>query len=112
MSFSYDLSGLANAHLGNNLKIVVIDNGGGGIFRFVKSTASLPELEDYLEVHRQVPVKEYAAAFGFTYFEASDETSLRQVLPVFLTSSSKPAILAIRTDHLESAETLKRYFEI
>lgn len=112
MSFSYDLSGLANAHLGNNLKIVVIDNGGGGIFRFVKSTASLPELEDYLEVHRQVPVKEYAAAFGFTYFEASDETSLRQVLPIFLTSSSKPAILAIRTDHLESAETLKRYFEI
>lgn len=110
MSFSYDLSGLAGAYNSGRFKIVVMQNGGGGIFRFIKNTAELPELETYLEVHRQVPVAGYAAAFGFDYFEAADEDSLRGVLPDFFASADRPAILAIVTDHVTSAEVLKKYF--
>ena len=50
MSFSYDLSGLASQYNSPRLKIIVMKNGGGGIFRFIKSTSALPELERYLEV--------------------------------------------------------------
>lgn len=111
MSFSYDLSGLASAYNSSRFKIVVIQNGGGGIFRFIKSTSCLPELEKYFEVHREVPVSRYADAFGFAYFEASDERSLQRALPGFFGESQRPAILAVRTDNGTSAETLIQYFE-
>ena len=62
MSFSYDLSGLASQYNSPRLKIIVMKNGGGGIFRFIKSTSALPELERYLEVGHDVPVKQYAEA--------------------------------------------------
>lgn len=110
MSFSYDLPGLGNGLADSRLKIIVMQNGGGGIFRFIKSTSELPELEEYFEVHRDVPVKRYAEAFDFAYFEAANEAQLEAVLPAFYAESERKAILAVKTDNVQSATTLQDYF--
>ena len=110
MSFSYDLPGLGNGLAASRLKIIVMQNGGGGIFRFIKSTSELPELEEYFEVHRDVPVKRYAEAFDFAYFEAADEAQLEAVLPAFYAECERKAILAVKTDNVQSATTLQDYF--
>lgn len=110
MSFSYDLSGLASQYNSPRLKIIVMKNGGGGIFRFIKSTSALPELERYLEVEHDVPVKQYAEAFGFRFFDAVNEESLKTALPGFFAEAERPAILAVSTDNVASAEILKNYF--
>jgi 2-succinyl-5-enolpyruvyl-6-hydroxy-3-cyclohexene-1-carboxylate synthase len=110
MSFGYDLSGLASRYNTKNFKIIVINNSGGGIFRFVKSTATLPELEEYLECQRELPVKKYSDAFGFCYYEAENETELNAQLSEFL-SVEQPAILSVKTDSVISGETLKNYFK-
>ena len=110
MSFSYDLSGLASQYNSPRLKIIVMKNGGGGIFRFIKSTSALPELERYLEVGHDVPVKQYAEAFGFRFFDAVNEESLKTALPGFFAEAERPAILAVSTDNMASAEILKNYF--
>lgn len=109
MSFSYDLSGLASGYNSRRLKIAVMQNGGGGIFRFVGSTAKLPELEEYFEVRREVPVRRYAEAFGFAFFEAGGEEALRRTLPAFF-KADRPAILAVKTDGKASADVLNGYF--
>ena len=111
MSFSYDLSGLASQYNSDRFKIIVMCNGGGGIFRFIKSTSELPELERYFEVRRDIPVDRYAGAFGFKYFEAVSEDSLAAVLPAFWAYDGGAAILAVKTDNVESAEILKNYFK-
>ena len=110
MSFSYDLSGLASQYNSPRFKIIVIKNGGGGIFRFIKNTSSLPELENYLEVSRDIPVGKYAEAFGFNYYEANSEESLKKQLPIFFADADKPSILAVISDKYDSAKTLKNYF--
>ena len=110
MSFGYDLSGLASRYNTKNFKIIVVNNSGGGIFRFVKSTATLPELEEYLECQRELPVKKYSDAFGFCYYEAENETELKAQLSEFL-SVEQPAILSVKTDSVISGETLKNYFK-
>lgn len=110
MSFSYDLSGLASQYNSPRLKIIVMCNGGGGIFRFIKSTSVLPELERYFEVGRAIPVDKYAGAFGFKYFEACSEDELGCVLSEFWSYKEKAAVLAVKTDNVRSAETLRNYF--
>ncbi len=110
MSFGYDLSGLASRYNTKNFKIIIINNSGGGIFRFVKSTAALPELEEYLECQRELPVKKYSDAFGFCYYEAENETELNAQFLEFL-SVEQPAILSVKTDSVISGETLKNYFK-
>lgn len=110
MSLSYDLNGLATQYNSQHFKIIVVCNGGGGIFRFIKGPSDLDELDDYFEVHRELPVEGYAQTFGFDFYEANDELSLQKALPQ-LFASHNPAILAVRTPGKVNAEVLRGYFK-
>ena len=109
MSLLYDISGLASLHNSPRFKIVVMCNGGGGIFRFIKGPSELEELEQYFEVSRDLPVDRYAQAFGFGYHHADSEVELEAAMERFL-SDPGAAILAIHTTRTLNAEVLRGYF--
>lgn len=111
MSFGYDINGLTSQYNSARFKIIVMDNQGGNIFRFINGPSDLPELKKYFEVQRTIPVKDYARAFGFDYFEADDETSLKSALPEFFASRSQ-SILAIHTPPETNAKVLRSYFRM
>lgn len=109
MSFGYDTGALATGYASPRFKIVVIDNGGGGIFRFIKGPSDLPELEECFEVQRRQPIEGYARLHGFKYFHADNEASLRSILPAFFAEDKQPAILAITTPAETNAKVLRHY---
>lgn len=109
MSAQYDIGALAYASLAPGLRIIVMRNGGGAIFRFVESTRDLEELEQYFAHPRQFPARQVAEAYGLDYFEAADEQTLRAVFRSFL-SAPRAALLAIDTPAEESARVLRAYF--
>lgn len=111
MSCQYDISALSSTLVTSRFKMIVICNGGGGIFRFIPSTSSLPELEKYFAVGTRLPLHELAKGYGFDYYEATDEASLHEQFKAFVGDSDRPAILAVFTPAEESAEILKRYFQ-
>ena len=110
MSFSYDVNGLSSTYLSPRFKIIVMCNGGGGIFRFIKPTSDLPELETCFEIHRDISVEKYADLFGLRYFELNDEKSAAEVLSLFFAEKDRPAILAVHTPNVYNAEVLRGYF--
>lgn len=56
LSFFYDSNALWNKYLKPNFKIVVMNNGGGGIFRFIPGPSETEELEEFFEAkHHQRP---------------------------------------------------------
>ena len=109
MSLSYDISGLASQYNSPRFKIVVMCNGGGGIFRFIKGPSELQELEQYFEVNRDLPIGKYAAAFGFSYHEAHSEAELEEAAVRFFADPSA-AMLAIYTPNTLNADVLRGYF--
>lgn len=110
MSFQYDLAALSSTLLSPRLKMIVICNGGGGIFRFIANTRSLPEVEPCFAVGIRLPLRELAEAYGCSFYSADSEAALRMVLPHFIADTAAPAILAINTPPEISAETLRGYF--
>ncbi|MDD6622885.1 MAG: 2-succinyl-5-enolpyruvyl-6-hydroxy-3-cyclohexene-1-carboxylic-acid synthase [Bacteroidales bacterium] len=109
MSFFYDISALSAFTPKVPLKIIVVDNGGGGIFRFVGSTSSLPELEKYFVVKRNLDVEKVAASFGIKTFSADNEDCLYEQISNLMAEQG-PALLVVKTDGKRSAEILKNYF--
>ncbi len=112
MSCQYDISALSSKLISPKFKIIVMCNGGGGIFRFIGSTSTLPELEEYFAVGTNLPLKELAAGYGFKYFEATSMETLHKELHQFIHCADMPAILAIYTDPEHSANVLKQYFQL
>jgi 2-succinyl-5-enolpyruvyl-6-hydroxy-3-cyclohexene-1-carboxylate synthase len=111
MSAQYDLGALAIADIPSTFRMAVLNNDGGGIFRFVRSTASLPEREEYFAARVNLPLRQLAEGFGFDYFEATSETELRQAVSEFFdTERQRPAILNIITPAEVSARRLNSYF--
>ena len=109
MSFAYDIGALATRLASPRFKIIVIDNGGGGIFRFIKGPSDLPELEELFEVRQRQPIEGYASIHGLQYYHAGNETELKKVLPIFFAEQDKCAILAIETPNETNADVLRKY---
>lgn len=109
MSMAYDVSALSVRDIPERLKIVVLSNGGGGIFRFISSTSSLPEREHYFCAPPQLPLPQLAAAYGFEYYRASSPGELKQVLPMFFAPRLAPAILEVVTPGEIGGEVLRGY---
>lgn len=110
MSFAYDANGLSTAYNMPRFKVIVMCNGGGGIFRFIKGPSELDELESCFEVHRDLPAEKYADLYGFRFFKADSEASLVAQLPLFFDEKERPALLAVETPHELNSEILKGYF--
>ena len=110
MSFQYDIAALASPHMTARFKMVVICNGGGGIFSFIPSTRDLPELDRFFTVGTRLPLRDLCNGYGIEYHEASSEEELRAAFPRFAAPSSRPALLAIHTPGEVSARVLREYF--
>jgi len=110
MAFQYDINGLWNRDFPQNLKIILINNSGGGIFRIIDGPDTVKELEDFFEAHHPVDFEMTTKAFGLKYFQAHDKETLSKSIPEFINSQGA-GILEIKTPAGENAKWLKNYFE-
>jgi len=110
MSFVYDSNALWNKSLPENLKIIVINNQGGGIFRIIEGSDSEEEREKFFEAHHPADIAQLASAFDLTHVKVHDIASLKEVLPGFLNQKS-PGILEVVTPAKVNDQILKDYFK-
>lgn len=94
------------------MRMVVIDNSGGGIFRFIKSTSTIPEetRERYFCVKNLPDMSVIAASYGIEVMEANDMGQLKDGVEWLSEESDFPRMLIVVTPPKESAETLSDYF--
>jgi 2-succinyl-5-enolpyruvyl-6-hydroxy-3-cyclohexene-1-carboxylate synthase len=112
LSFFYDSNALWNNYLNKNLRIIVINNGGGNIFRIIPGPSDTDHLETIFEARHQRSAIALARSFDIKCFEAADEQTLAEVFPAFLDpATDAPALLEIRTDGRRSAMVLNDYFK-
>ncbi len=110
MSLAYDIAPLLSNYSSSFLKIIVIRNGGGGIFRIIGSTAENPGLEKYFASDPDIDFTTVARRFAV--WQASDLIGLHEVLPEFIAENERPALLEIVTSGTESARALRRFIDI
>ncbi len=110
MSAQYDAGALALNEISPRFKMAVLNNSGGGIFRFIKSTSHLEECEECFAAKVNLPLKQLAEGYGFAYFEASDKESFDEAFSLFAVEKERPALLNIITPPRQSAELLKEFF--
>ncbi|MCF8367493.1 MAG: 2-succinyl-5-enolpyruvyl-6-hydroxy-3-cyclohexene-1-carboxylic-acid synthase [Bacteroidales bacterium] len=112
LGFLYDSNALMNHHLTENLRIIVINNHGGGIFRFISGPDETNQLEKFFEAKHSWNAEYIAKNFNVSYYNATNLDELALVLPQFFNTRNKnrPAILEVFTPHKKNAEILKSYF--
>lgn len=109
IAFLYDSNALWHKYLKDlDIKIILINNGGGGIFRIIPGPDQLDELETYFDCYSEVDIQKLVEAFGLNYRFAEDLDSLNSNLKE-LYASEGPQFLEIKTNGALSAKVLREY---
>jgi 2-succinyl-5-enolpyruvyl-6-hydroxy-3-cyclohexene-1-carboxylate synthase len=99
LSFFYDSNALWNKYIGNNLRIIVIHNGGGNIFGMIKGPSDSPAYAEHFFTGNTYKAEVLAKAFGLDYFKAESDVELSQALHNFYSpKQQKVALLEVFTD--------------
>ena len=111
ISFLYDSNALWNNYIQADFKIIIVNNGGGGIFRILPGHDETPVFNTYFETEHNHTAKHFAAMYGFGYSTATNENELQNALPEFMHKTGQPKILEVFTPMRENDKVLLQYFK-
>jgi 2-succinyl-5-enolpyruvyl-6-hydroxy-3-cyclohexene-1-carboxylate synthase len=111
IGFLYDSNALWNNYIPKNFKIILINNGGGGIFRILPGHSETPVFNTFFETSHNLTAEHLAKMYGLNYSIANDEMSLSKGLDLLYTQNDKPSILEIFTPTLDNNAVLLQYFK-
>lgn len=111
ISFLYDSNALWNSYIPKNFKIILINNGGGGIFRILPGHEEKPVFNTYFETSHNLTAEHLAKMYQFKYLQASDNESLEKGISDLYADNDSPVILEIFTPTAQNDIILKQYFK-
>lgn len=111
IGFLYDSNALWNNYIPKNFKIILINNGGGGIFRILPGHSETPVFNTFFETAHCLTAEHLAKMYNFDYHIASDEKSLVSALDTMYLQNEKPYLLEVFTPTLVNDGILLQYFK-
>lgn len=106
LSFLYDVNALADCKPASNMRIILLNNGGGSEFHFNTGISVIPEIDDYIAAGHSATISQYAQECGFCYYSARNNDELEIILPEFF-SDKGAAFLEVKTDIEKDAQVIK-----
>jgi len=111
LSFFYDSNALWNRYIKASFRVIIINNGGGGIFRILPGNDGSETFETYFETKQKINAKYLCKQFGFQYADAEDEVSLKKELETFFHETNHPKVLEVFTPRTLNDKILLGYFD-
>ena len=100
VAFFYDRNALWHAQLPKNLRIVLLNNHAGHIFRIIDGPNRQPELADFFETEQPLTAQRTAEDARISYLFCDNQSDVEQALSGFYVVQDKAILLEIRTDKL------------
>lgn len=105
LAFFYDMNILGNRHIGNNTRLMVVNNGVGVEFKFYHHQSDFLDVDKYIgagghfgnKSHQLL--KHYAEDLGFEYLSASNKEEFETVYKKFVSEEKdKPILFEVFTN--------------
>ena len=110
LSFIYDQNSLWNDSLPPNLKIVVVNNQGGGIFNIIPGPKTTPYAKKHFETSHNLSLEKIAATYKINYQCANNETKAIEYINKIM-KSNQMEILEFFTADSKNEKILNQYFK-
>jgi len=107
LSFFYDHNALWQNTLPPNLRILLLNNGGGGIFQGLGGVMESPAAE-LIAARQNFTAEGICSAFGIAYMKVEDENSLKQGIEML---RKKPMLLEVITDPAEDQRMIDNLYK-
>ena len=112
LSFFYDMNALWNTNFGCNLRILMLNNGGGEIFHTLPGLDMESKTHRFVTANHKTTAKGWAEERGFTYISVLNTEELVADMETFTqpTPHNQPMFMEVFTDATEDTRLLKEYY--
>ena len=112
LSFFYDQNALWNQNLGKNFRILLLNNGRGGIFNMLKGLEESPARDKLVSAEHHTSAEGICRQNDVVYLSAADMPQMRSAIDTLLyIESDRPVLLEVFTDAYTDEQTLKTYYQ-
>ncbi len=113
LSFFYDQNALWQQQLRGNLRILLLNNGGGGIFRQLQGLGLSPACDRLVAARHSTTAEGICRQNGVGYMSVSDAAQLQPSLVRLIgDASDRPLLLEVFTDPAEDARVQQSYWAL
>ncbi|WP_185868481.1 2-succinyl-5-enolpyruvyl-6-hydroxy-3-cyclohexene-1-carboxylic-acid synthase [Blattabacterium cuenoti] len=109
ISFFYDSNALWNNYIPNNFRIILINNGGGNIFRFVSKKKLPKKVFNFFETKHDMTAKKICEMYQWKYKQVSNFKELKKILKIFWKNYDSPFLLEIHTNGKENEKVFRKF---
>lgn len=111
LSFFYDQNALWNSNIDGNLRIVLLNNSGGGIFRQLKGLDKSPVATSFVAAQHETTAQGICTQNDIGYISAKDMGEMQIGIVTLLTrETNRPMLLEVFTDVDEDMKAYSMYF--
>ena len=112
LSFFYDMNALWNSNFGCNLRILLLNNGGGEIFQALPGLSMSGKTHRFVTATHKTSAQGWATERGFLYQGVHDTAELEEAMKVFTDPNpiNQPVLMEVFTDKDEDVRLLKEYY--
>ncbi|MDO5017413.1 MAG: 2-succinyl-5-enolpyruvyl-6-hydroxy-3-cyclohexene-1-carboxylic-acid synthase [Porphyromonas sp.] len=111
LSFFYDMNALWQDALPNHLRIVLFNNGGGGIFHTLPTLSMTSQSETFIAAPHHSTAKGWAEAQGLTYMDVRRRESVETAIQLLTRpDASAPVLVEVFTSAVEDKRLLERFY--
>lgn len=111
LSFVYDSNALWNRDFPKNLKIILVNNEGGGIFHLLKGPSESEAFTPFFNAHHPVDFKKLCEAFGLDYYFSGNQTETETSIRDLIQPKNYAEVLEIRTPNNGEPKITKDFFK-
>lgn len=113
LSFFYDQNALWNSNLRGNLRIILLNNRGGGIFRQLPGLSNSPAADDLVMASHENTAQGICTQNDIGYMSAKSMDEMQIGVVTLLTrESERPMLLEVFTDSNDDVKALEKYFKL
>ena len=111
LSFFYDQNALWNQNLCGNLRILLLNNGRGGIFNLLKGLEESPARDQFVAAEHHTSAEGICQQNHITYLKAENMDEMQQGIDTLLyIESDRPVLLEVFTDSTEDERAFRDYY--
>lgn len=109
LSFVYDSNSLWNRNFPSNLKVIVLNDGGGGIFRLLEGPQRMEFFEEFSVTHHPVSLELLSQSFGRTFRRVDSKEELAVELAHLCQPGASPSVLEVDINGRENSRIFNEF---
>lgn len=106
LSFFYAMNAMGIKHIKSNVRVLLINNGGGAEFHIVPSHNELKTIDLHIGAAHNQTAKGWVESLGFEYISAQDEQAFKEKLEYFVSDNQKNIVFEVFTDMEKDGQTV------